>query len=420
MTARADAPDAVATLVDAEPWNQTPLHTAAYHFSAESAGVLLAAGADVNARDVDGETPPSVESGESDRGSVGVGPRRPDGATRGRRGSGEAPSEEGEYRAGCRLRSCGRVPTMGRFERRFRWLAGAVACAAFGTVAGAQGESAQDQRAERIEAVADRPAPETFRDCPSCPELVVIPAGEFRMGSPSSEEGRFDNEGPRRRVRVERFALGRYEVTQAEYRVFEAATEHYGGRCYAWVDRDFPRTDEHPDVCVSWDDAQAYVRWLSGATGRSYRLPSEAEWEYAARAGTSTSRYWGDGESAQCVHANGADASAKRRFARLAAASCDDGQVFTAPVGTFGANRFGLSDMLGNVWEWVEDCWHDHYGGAPSDGRAWTDGGYCRRRVLRGGSWDHDPWDLRAATRYELVAEDRNDDLGFRVARTLE
>ena len=255
---------------------------------------------------------------------------------------------------------------------------------------------------------ADAPRPgggvrdgETFRDCPTCPELVVIPAGEFRMGSPGSEEGRRDTEGPQLRVRVERFALGRYEVTRGEYAAFVAATGRDGDRCRAlngtswewsdgasWRSPGFPQTDEDPAVCVSWDDARAYVRWLSGETGRRYRLPSESEWEYAARAGTTTSRYWGAGPSGQCGNANGADAAGKQRFRGWTwAVSCNDGRVFTAPVGTFAANPFGLFDMLGNVWEWVEDCWHDSYQGAPSDARAWTSSGDCGRRVVRGGSW---------------------------------
>ena len=267
---------------------------------------------------------------------------------------------------------------------------------------------------------ADAPRPgggvrdgETFRDCPTCPELVVIPAGEFRMGSPGSEEGRRDTEGPQRRVRVERFALGRYEVTRGEYAAFVAATGRDGDRCRAlngtswewsdgasWRSPGFPQTDEDPAVCVSWDDARAYVRWLSGETGRRYRLPSESEWEYAARASTSTSRYWGAGPSGQCGNANGADAAGKQRFRGWTwAVSCNDGRVFTAPVGTFAANPFGLFDMLGNVWEWVEDCWHDSYQGAPSDARAWTSSGDCGRRVVRGGSWSSDAENLRPGAR---------------------
>ena len=276
---------------------------------------------------------------------------------------------------------------------------------------------------------------EAFRDCPSCPELVAIPAGEFLMGSPASEEGRDNDEGPQRWVRVERFALGRYEVTRGEYAAFAAATGRDGDRCgvlndegtgWQWSDRaswrspGFPQTAEDPAVCVSWDDARAYVRWLSGETGRRYRLPSESEWEYAARAGTSTSRYWGEGPSGQCGNANGADAAAKQRFDWNNTVSCNDGRVFTAPVGTFAANRFGLFDMLGNVWEWVEDCWHDSYQGAPSDARAWTSGGDCGRRVLRGGSWVSLAENLRSGARGWYAAGSRRGLRGFRVSRTLD
>ena len=287
---------------------------------------------------------------------------------------------------------------------------------------------------------ADAPRPgggvrdgETFRDCPTCPELVVIPAGEFRMGSPGSEEGRRDTEGPQRRVRVERFALGRYEVTRGEYAAFVAATGRDGDRCRAlngtslewsdgasWRSPGFPQTDEDPAVCVSWDDARAYVRWLSGETGRRYRLPSESEWEYAARAGTTTSRYWGAGPSGQCGNANGADAAGKQRFRGWTwAVSCNDGRVFTAPVGTFAANPFGLFDMLGNVWEWVEDCWHDSYQGAPSDARAWTSSGDCGRRVVRGGSWFNAAELLRPGARYRTATALRVSNQGFRVSRRL-
>ncbi len=274
-----------------------------------------------------------------------------------------------------------------------------------------------------------------FRDCPSCPELVVIPAGEFLMGSPAAEEGRDDDEGPQRRVRVERFALGLYEVTRAEYAAFARSTGRDGNGCRVvnddgrwersdralWRSPGFPQSDEHPAACVSWDDARAYVRWLSRETGLSYRLPSEAEWEYAARGGTTTSRYWGDRRSEQCSNANGADAAGKQRFENWrGVASCNDGRVFTAPVGTFRENRFGLFDMPGNVREWVEDCWHNSYRGAPTDGSAWTGGGECGRRVLRGGSWGLTPAGLRSAYRDWATAGYLRADVGLRVARALD
>ena len=174
-------------------------------------------------------------------------------------------------------------------------------------------------------------------------------------------------------------------------------------------------------VSVSWDDAQVYVRWLSAKTGKRYRLPSESEWEYAARAGTRTSRPWGDSESGQCRYANGLDAAAKRGFRTWEAAtvaSCDDGRALTAPVGRYEANAWGLHDVLGNVWEWTRDCWNGSYAGAPRDGSAWNSGD-CSRHVLRGGSWGSVPRLLRSANRHGSISGDRSHDTGFRVARTL-
>ena len=190
----------------------------------------------------------------------------------------------------------------------------------------------------------------------------------------------------------------------------------------SWRTPGFNQADGHPVVCVSWEDAKAYVKWLSRETGERYRLLSESEWEYVARAGTGTSWYWGDGESGQCTHANGADRALKRRYGdwKWTVASCDDGRIHTAPVGSYAANGFGLHDVLGNAWEWVEDCWHESYAGAPKDGRAWTGGGDCGRRVLRGGSWGFEPWFLRSAYRSRYSAGIRYSLAGFRVARTLD
>ena len=289
----------------------------------------------------------------------------------------------------------------------------------------AERREAERLEAERLEAErleAERRV-QVFRDtCTGCPEMVVVPAGTFTMGSPASEEGRNANEGPEHTVRVGSFALGRYEVTRGEYAAFATATGRSAGNvCYgstdwrgavSWSDPGFAQTASHPVVCVDWEDARAYAAWLSRRTGASYRLPSESEWEYAARGGTRTSRYWGASSSGQCGHANGDD---RRRFSAV----CDDGHVFTSPVGTFAANRFGLSDMLGNVWEWVADCWHDDYVGAPTDGSAWGGSSGCRR-VLRGGSWRSNPRDLRSAGRREDSSANPVDYIGFRVARTLD
>ena len=285
-----------------------------------------------------------------------------------------------------------------------------------------------------------------FRDCDDCPEMVVVPRGGFRMGCVSGRDDCRDSQRPVHDVDVASFALSKYEVTRGQFAAFAAATAHVsrGCRVYAWQVRSFGRdrwewkTDEQaswqapgfdqrenePVVCVSWEDAKAYVRWLSEETGERYRLPSEAEWEYAARAGTTTRFHWGAGADEHCAHGNGADRTAERTFRSQAFSwsfsDCTDGAARTALVGSFAPNAFGLHDMAGNVWEWVEDCWHDNYAGAPDDGSAWTSGGNCGRRVLRGGSWVVNRVILRSAYRSDYVAGARGDSNGFRVSRTLD
>ena len=258
---------------------------------------------------------------------------------------------------------------------------------------------------------------DVFRDCAACPEMVVVPAGSFMMGSPASEEGRFDDEGPRHRVTIgSPFAVGVYEVTFAEW---DACVRAGGCGGYRPEDEGWGRASR-PVINVSWEDAQEYVRWLSRETGEEYRLLSEAEWEYVARAGTQTARYWGESESGQCRYGNGYDATANAEleFDFMEPVSCSDGYVLTAPVGLFEPNAFGLYDVLGNVWEWTQDCRNDSYSGAPTDGSAWGSGD-CSARVLRGGSWNYDPRNLRSALRYWLSPGYRFSNLGFRVARTI-
>ena len=240
-----------------------------------------------------------------------------------------------------------------------------------------------------------------FRDCPECPEMVVVSAGEFMMGSPPSEQDRRDDEGPLHRVRIaEPFAAGVHEVTFDEW---DACVG--GGGCggYRPGDEGWGRGGR-PVINVSWEDARAYVDWLSRRTGEEYRLLSEAEWEYAARAGTTTRYHWGDDIGRNRV--NCVDCGSR----------WDGGR--TAPVGSFAANAFGLHDMHGNVWEWVEDCWNRSYAGAPSDGSSW-ESGECGLRVLRGGSWSSNPRNLRAANRNWSGTGVRGYFVGFRVARTL-
>ena len=284
---------------------------------------------------------------------------------------------------------------------------------------------------------------EVFRDCETCPELVVVPAGTFTMGSDPRDEASQVDERPRHQVEIGSFALGQYEVTLGEYAAFAAATNRASesgcdvmsvnrergqewndspGR--SWRDPGFRQSNGEPVLCVNWADAQAYVEWLSATTGQAYRLPSEAEWEYAARAGTTTRWPWGDDADAQCAHANGLDTS----FAEAhpldgpgwVLAGCDDRVVRTAPVGSYAPNAFGVYDMAGNVWEWVTDCWHENYARAPRDGSAWRNGRDCGRRVLRGGSWGSPPAFLRSANRVRDDAGARSDEVGFRVARTLD
>jgi len=275
---------------------------------------------------------------------------------------------------------------------------------------------------------------ESFRDCPDCPEMVIVPAGSFMMGSPPDEAGRDKDEGPQRKVTIaQAFAVGRFEVTRGQYAAFVQATGRDTGSSCAvftggewkfdgnrnWRSPGFEQTDAHPLVCVSWEEAQAYVQWLSQQTGRRYRLLSEAEWEYAARAGTTSAFIWGTDPNAGCRDANGADRTAQGKLpSNWTYSTCTDGAVFTAPVGSYAANRFGLKDMIGNAWEWTEDCYNESYAGGPADGTAWRTGD-CSRRVLRGGSWDDDPQVLRSAYRVGGDSTSRGSGSGFRLARTL-
>ncbi len=277
-------------------------------------------------------------------------------------------------------------------------------------------ESAADAADPEIEPQPGSMEPGTvFRECEACPEMVVVPAGSFMMGSPESEKGRFDTEGPRHRVTIgSPFAVGVYEVMFAEWDACVAA-----GGCggYRPEDEGWGR-GSRPVIDVSWEDAREYVRWLSRETGEEYRLLTDAEWEYVARAGTTTARYWGERETGQCRYGNGADAAALAEYPDWTTVSCSDGYIRTAPVGLFEPNGFGLYDVLGNVWEWTQDCWNGSYSGAPADGSAWSSGD-CSVRVLRGGSWGGSPRALRSANRIRDTAGSRSYYSGFRVARTI-
>lgn len=242
--------------------------------------------------------------------------------------------------------------------------------------------------------------------CEECPELVTIPEGSFSMGDINGT-GEAD-EKPVRIVKVKGFRLSKYEVTKAQFAAFMRATGYQSGESDAWCkgpnQPDLFTESTHPASCISWEDAQAYIRWLNAVSGKAYRLPSESEWEYAARAGT-TSDY-PMGEELGSGKAN-CDNSV-----------CGDRFDYTSPVGSFAANRWGLHDMTGNVWEWVQDCWHDNYIGAPYHSGAWTSG-ECTSRVLRGGYCYGTPASLRSATRYSTSPDGRDHTNGFRLAHDL-
>ncbi len=255
-------------------------------------------------------------------------------------------------------------------------------------------------------AQADEMTPgSTFRDCDQCPEMVVIPAGSYQMGdmlgeSLNDEQSVHHDERPVHHVTIEYpFAVGKYEVTFAEWDACVAA----GGCSHRPDDEGWGR-GTRPVIKVSWEDAQEYVKWLSRETGKPYRLLSEAEWEYVARAGTKTTYWWGNALGTNKANCDGCGSQ------------WDDKS--TAPVGSFTANAFGVFDTSGNVWEWVEDCHNANYKGAPTDGRAWTSGD-CSHRVMRGGSWHHYSGHVRSAFRdwYDLDFQSFED--GVRVARTL-
>jgi len=244
-------------------------------------------------------------------------------------------------------------------------------------------------------------------DHPDAPEMVVIPPGLFVMGISQQESksdigrgGGDDASRPQHEVRIHRpFLLGRFPVTVGQFAAFVADTGHDMGTGERnWQAPGFPQTDFSPVVFVSHGDAVAYAEWLSGRTGQPYRLPSEAEWEYACRAGTTTARWWGDEWDPERANCN------------------DKG---TTEQGVYKANPFGLFDMLGNVWEWTADTWHDSYRRAPADGSAWSTGDKSGRRVLRGGSWGSYPRDVRAGVRDNNDRGRRNVNVGFRLSRTL-
>ena len=286
---------------------------------------------------------------------------------------------------------------------------------------------------------ADAPAQTSAREfveCVGCPQMVAIPAGKFLMGSPASEPGRFDSEGPQHVVQVKAFALGKYDVTSKQFLTFLAATGyqpdpcnktlnlgwHYAGRGLAYPPSEIEPPD-WPAVCLDHKDALAFVAWLNSQVKAAhpaladrpgpYRLPSEAEWEYAARAGTTTARWWGDAIGSGNANCNGCGSNWDNRV--------------LAPVAAFKPNPFGLYGLLGNDWDWTQDCWHPSYVGAPADGSAWmssgSNGGDCAKHVIRGGAWNNVPIFIRSASRNGAAESggeyDYSSLAGFRVARDL-
>jgi formylglycine-generating enzyme required for sulfatase activity len=292
----------------------------------------------------------------------------------------------------------------------------------------------------------DAPA-EPSRDCEVCPELALVPPGQFLLGSApdAAELDTTTGESPAVALSFTRpFFISRREITHGEFRRFVEATgakpapgcrvwaggQWVQDRDRSWRDPGFAAAplDSEPAVCVSWDDARAYAEWLSSESGKRYRLPSEAEWEYVARGGTSFPRYWGENDSREdlvlslaCDNANVYDTSAVDAL-RLPwpNARCSDHATALAPVGQYEPNAFGVYDIIGNVREWTMDCFTASYTGRPLDARAWTWQGGCETKVVRGGSFASRPRDARAPARSAELTGHRQSDLGFRVARDYE
>ncbi|WP_020394300.1 SUMF1/EgtB/PvdO family nonheme iron enzyme [Thiolinea disciformis] len=338
-----------------------------------------------------------------------------------------------------------------------KWLLGGVGASALVLVWAMQGkkpepEITQDPPTNLAEATSQLPTPapaaiEPVTTTIPLPEMLPIKGDTFTMGC---KDGRDDVEGgceadekPPRTVQIADFALSRTEITRGQFRAFVEATGYKTtaekeGACGGdktgkgdwgyvegnyWQKVGFEQTDDHPVVCVSWDDAQAYVQWLNEVdAGKNYRLPTEAEWEYAARGGNQKNAYpWGQDGSGQlaCQGANLADQVLKKHYPNWSwtVANCEDGYVYTAPTGQFDSNGYGLKDMHGNVFEWVQDCYHGSYDKAPKNGGVWQEDS-CEKRVLRGGSWGSKPRSARSAIRFWFVPTDRDFNIGFRISRT--
>lgn len=286
-------------------------------------------------------------------------------------------------------------------------------------------------------------AADSFTDCADCPEMIAVPSGKAILGSEPWVANRKGGDGPIREVTIDyKLAVAKTETTRAQYRAFIEATGYqtpiqperegcntwsYDGvlgfvRDHNWDAPGYDQREDHPVVCVSGVDAEAYAAWLAETTGKPYRLLSSTEFEYATRAGTRGPWFWGNGNADACAYANVADDTFRRLYNYAPVFACDDGQERTAPVGSYEPNPWGLHDMLGNAWEWTADCTHADMSKAPTDGRAWRgeDDGNCDRRVPRGGSWVSGTDWVRAAAQAGDPALYHSQLLGFRVALTLD
>jgi formylglycine-generating enzyme required for sulfatase activity len=296
-------------------------------------------------------------------------------------------------------------------------------------------------------AIAAPAPPKMFSDCTNCPQMVALPPGGFTMGisadqekaqgMPAPQTGR---SGPPHTVTFGKgYAISAYPITVAQFREFvEDSGYHTSDSCYSqhmsdghfiyensrgytWRDPGFPQNDKHPVVCVNWDDAMAYAAWLSKKTGHQYSVPNEAQYEYAARGGTTTLFFWGDKRDATaCQYANEPDLDQAKALNAPSGPDyrfqCSDGYAFTSPVGSFKPNPFGLYDMLGNIWEWTADCWNDNYNGAPTDGSTWKTGD-CDAHPSHGGSYGNAVFSAYSAIRVPRDADYVGHSWGFRVVR---
>jgi formylglycine-generating enzyme required for sulfatase activity len=292
---------------------------------------------------------------------------------------------------------------------------------------------------------ATQQAPNTFKDCDDCPEMVIVPAGRVMLGAGSDAFDRKPTERVRREAVIAMpYALAQHEVTRAQFAAFVAATRYvpsrgvvdgkltpagcnyWNGRygfvpAHDWRNPGFVQRDDEPVVCVSFADAEAFAAWLTRRTGRAYRVPSSVEFEYAARAGSDAAWYWGNQSEEACLHANIADQTLAQRWPSRQSYHCDDGFEHTAPSKRFQPNAFGLYDMIGNAWEWTADCWRDDLADAPTDGSAQrAPGGDCAFRTPMGGSWISGPGWSRASVRSKDPEHYRSFMLGFRVAAETE